>query len=176
MTKSAHWWSWWCDLHGCMGGQCWVKIKLPRLSYYMDFLGYKFYYGNSHTKHCLTFMPVYVDYGFNFLQCDWLTSSKNNSTTHWAKFIVKPALAQGAKENQTSPWLVIAGDPGCHGIAHHFLAGAEQSSGPFAPWLMFFFSVPSHLNGTSLVSPDWKTIKLAHMLNYTVSRSPYKCI
>ncbi len=42
-----------------------------------------------------------------------------------AKLIVPPALAPGT---QTYPWLVIAGDPG---IARHFLAGAEQSSGPF---------------------------------------------
>ncbi len=46
-----------------------------------------------------------------------------------------------------------AGDPGCPGIAHHFVARAEQSSGPFAPWLMIFFSVPGHVNGTSQVSP-----------------------
>ncbi len=55
-----------------------------------------------------------------------------------AKLIVPPALAPGAQADHTSPWMVIAGDAGCPGIAHHFLAGAEQSSGPFAPWLTIF--------------------------------------
>ncbi len=72
--------------------------------------------------------------------------------TRWAKLIV-----QGAQEDQTSPWLVIEGDPGCPRIACYFLARAEQStmadtSGQFAPWLMIFFGVPGHLNGTSKVS------------------------
>ncbi len=56
----------------------------------------------------------------------------------WAKLIVPPTLAPGAKADHTSPWLVIVGDPGCPGIACQFLAGAEQSSSPFAPWLMIF--------------------------------------
>ncbi len=60
----------------------------------------------------------------------------------WAKLIVSPALAPGAQADQTSPWLVIAGDPGCPGIAQHFLAGAEQSSGPFALWLTIFLVRP----------------------------------
>ncbi len=49
------------------------------------------------------------------------------------KLIVPPALALGAQEDQTSPWLVIAGDPGCPVIVRHFLARAEQSSGLFPP-------------------------------------------
>ncbi len=43
----------------------------------------------------------------------------------WAKLIIPLALAPDTQEDQTSPWLVIAGDPGCPGIARHFLAGAE---------------------------------------------------
>ncbi len=81
----------------------------------------------------------------------------------WAKLIVPPVLAPCAQEDLTSPWLVIVGDPGCPGIACHFLAEAEQSSGPFAPWLMIFFSAPGHVNGTSQVSPterqsSWPTV------------------
>ncbi len=56
-----------------------------------------------------------------------------------------------------------SGCPGCPGIARHFLAGADQSSGTFAPWLMICFIVPSHVNGTSQVSPterqsSWPTV------------------
>ncbi len=60
----------------------------------------------------------------------------------WAKLIVPPALAPGTQADQTSPWLVIAGDPGCPGIARHFQAGAEQSCGLFAPSLMIFLVRP----------------------------------
>ncbi len=71
---------------------------------------------------------------------------------HSVKLIVPPTLAQGAQEDQTSPWVVIVGDPGCPGIAGHFLAWEEQSKmadtrGQFAPWLMIYFSAPSHMNG-----------------------------
>ncbi len=70
----------------------------------------------------------------------------------WAKLYVPPTLALGTHEDQTSPLLVIAGHPGCPGIAHHFLAGSKQSSGQFAPWLKIFFSAPGHVNRTSHVS------------------------
>ncbi len=77
---------------------------------------------------------------------------------HWSKLIVPPAIAQGAQVDPTCPWLVIAGDPGCPGIARHFLAQAEQNkmadtSGKFAPRLMIFFSAPGYVNGTSQVYP-----------------------
>ncbi len=98
--------------------------------------------------------------------CDWL----NHQCVCWSqrvKLIVPPARAQGGQKDQTSPWLVIAGDPGCPGIAHHFLARTEQSkvadtSGQLAPLIDVLFLVrPVTWTGHPRFPPDWKTIKLA---------------
>ncbi len=57
----------------------------------------------------------------------WVTENNDliESVIPWAKLIVPPTLAPGTQEDQTSLWLVIAGDPGYRWIARQFLAGAE---------------------------------------------------
>ncbi len=80
----------------------------------------------------------------------------------WTSLVISAYLGQNwlshPLQPKTCPWLVIAGDSWCPGIAHHFLARAEESkmadtSSKFAPWLMIFFSESGHMNKTSHVSP-----------------------
>ncbi len=60
----------------------------------------------------------------------WWTPGENDCTTR---------STPGTQEDQTSPWLVIAGVQGCPGIARNFLAGADQWS--VCPLIDDFFLV-----------------------------------
>ncbi len=78
--------------------------------------------------------------------CMWFLRSMRLTTiiilsggreNQWAKLIVPPGHPGGSDFS-------LIGDCGwrCAWIARHFLARVEQSSGPFAPWLMIFLVHP----------------------------------
>ncbi len=72
-------------------------------------------------------------------------------------------------------WGEIDCTTGCPAIAHHFLAGAEQRSDLFAPWLMFFKQMSGMSNKTEAKRLFCTQVKKPN-LNSAFSHQISKCL